>query len=124
MIKLTVSVNAPPVTHVFRNRPEESVRALCLDAAGKIVREAEIAKGDVNTVHFPIRKIVEAAIGSRAVSVILAHNHPGGTLAPSREDLEATEAAKSALETVGIRLLDHLIVSGESYCSLREEGYL
>ena len=109
---------------LFRNRPEESVRAVCLDAGGRIVKQAEIAKGDVNTVHFPIRKLVEAAIGCRAVSVILAHNHPGGTIAPSREDLDATAAAKSALEAVGIRLLDHLIVAGEQYCSLREEGYM
>lgn len=112
------------VCAMFRNRPEESVRMLCLDAAGKIVKLAEVAQGDVNTVHFPIRKLAETAIGARAVSVILAHNHPGGTISPSREDLEATEAAKSALETVGIRLLDHLIVAGERYCSLREEGYM
>ena len=109
---------------MFRNRLEESVWVLCLDAAGKIVKRPEIAKGDVNTVHFPIRKIAEAAIAAKAVSVILSHNHPGGTLSPSREDIEATESAKAALETVGVRLLDHLIVSGDRYCSLREEGCL
>ncbi len=109
---------------MFRNQPDESVRMICLNAAGKILKRAEIAQGDVNAVHFPIRKIVETAIGSKAVSVILTHNHPGGTLSPSREDLEATEAAKAALETIGVRLLDHLIVSGTDYCSLREEGYL
>ena len=109
---------------LFRNQLEESVRMIGLDAAGKILRHTEIAKGDVNAVHFPIRKIVETAIGCKAVSVILTHNHPGGTLSPSREDLDATEAAKAALDTIGVRLLDHLIVSGEAYCSLREEGYL
>ena len=109
---------------MFRNQLEESVRMLCLDAAGKIVKRAELSKGDVNAVHFPVRKIVEAAISSKAVSVILAHNHPGGTLSPSREDLEATEAVKAALEPIGVRLLDHLIVSGAGYCSLREDGYL
>ena len=84
----------------------------------------EVAKGDVNAVHFPVRKIVETAVISKAVSVILTHNHPGGTLSPSREDLDATEAAKTALGTIGVRLLDHLIVSGEDYYSLRENGYL
>ncbi|MCR5138021.1 MAG: DNA repair protein RadC [Oscillospiraceae bacterium] len=108
----------------FRNRQEESVRMLCLNAAGKVLKRLEIAKGDVNAVHFPIRRIVETAINSKAVSVLLAHNHPGGTLTPSQEDLAATEAASKALETVGIRLLDHLIVSGDRYCSLREDGYL
>ena len=99
------------VIAMFRGRQDESVRILCLNASGKVVRRARIAEGDVNAVHFPIRKLVEEALACKAVSVILAHNHPGGTMAPSQE-------------TVGIRLLDHLIVSGDNYCSLREEGYL
>ena len=109
---------------MYRNQPDESVRILCLNARGKIVKREEVAKGDVNAVHFPVRKIVETAVLSKAVSVILTHNHPGGTLSPSREDLDATEAAKAALGTIGVRLLDHLIVSGEDYYSLRENGYL
>ena len=109
---------------MFRSRQDESVRILCMNASGKIVKRAKIAEGDVNAVHFPIRRLVEEALACKAVSVILAHNHPGGTMAPSQEDLDATQAAKTALETVGIRLLDHLIVSGDNYCSLREEGYL
>ena len=112
------------VIAMFRGRQDESVRILCMNASGKIVKRAKIAEGDVNAVHFPIRKLVEEALACKAVSVILAHNHPGGTMAPSQEDLDATKAAKAALETVGIRLLDHLIVSGDNYCSLREEGYL
>ena len=111
-------------TAMYRNQPDESVRMLCMYAGGKIVKLEEIAKGDVNAVHFPIRKIVETAVTCKAVSVILTHNHPGGTLSPSREDLDATESARAALETVGVRLLDHLIVTGENYCSLREEGYI
>ena len=109
---------------MYRNPADESVRILCLNARGKIVKREEIAKGDVNAVHFPVRKIVETAVLNKAVSVILTHNHPGGTLSPSREDLDATEAAKAALGTIGVRLLDHLIVSGEDYYSLRENGYL
>ncbi len=112
------------VIAMFRSRQDESVRILCLNASGKVVRRARIAEGDVNAVHFPIRKLVEEALACKAVSVILAHNHPGGTMAPSQEDLDATKAAKAALETVGIRLLDHLIVAGDNYCSMREEGYL
>ena len=100
------------------------MRILCLNASGKVLKRARIAEGDVNAVHFPIRRLVEEALACKSVSVILTHNHPGGTLAPSQEDLTATEAAGKALETVGIRLLDHLIVSGDNYCSLREEGYL
>ena len=109
---------------MFRHEQEESVRLLCLNAGGKVLKLALLNEGDVNAVHFSVRKIVETALSAKAVSVILAHNHPGGTLTPSKEDLDATNAAKVALSTVGIQMLDHLIVSGSGYCSLREEGYL
>ena len=109
---------------MFRHEQTESVRLLCLNAGGKVLKLALLNEGDINAVHFSVRKIVETALSAKAVSVILAHNHPGGTLTPSREDLDATKSAKAALSTVGIQLLDHLIISGDSYCSLREEGYL
>ena len=92
------------VIAMFRGRQDESVRILCMNASGKIVKRAKIAEGDVNAVHFPIRKLVEEALACKAVSVILAHNHPGGTMLPSQEDLDATKSAKTALETVGIRV--------------------
>jgi len=109
---------------MFRHEQEESVRLLCLNAGGKVLKLALLNEGDVNAVHFSVRKIVETALNAKAVSVILAHNHPGGTLLPSKEDRDATESARNALNTVGIQLLDHLIVSGGRYCSMREEGYL
>ncbi len=108
---------------MFRHEQAESVRLLCLNAGGKVLKLSRVNEGDVNAVHFSVRKIVETALQAKAVSVILAHNHPGGTLAPSKEDLDATAAARAALNTVGIQLLDHLIISGGEYCSLREEGY-
>ena len=109
---------------MFRHEQTESVRLLCLNAGGKVLKLTLLNEGDINAVHFSVRKIVETALSAKAVSVILAHNHPGGTLTPSREDLDATNSAKAALSTVGIQLLDHLIISGDGYCSLREEGYL
>ena len=109
---------------MFQHEQTESVRLLCLNAGGKVLKLALLNEGDINAVHFSVRKIVETALSAKAVSVILAHNHPGGTLTPSREDLDATNSAKAALSTVGIQLLDHLIISGDGYCSLREEGYL
>lgn len=109
---------------MFRHEQTESVRLLCLNAGGKVLKLALLNEGDINAVHFSVRKIVETALSAKAVSVILAHNHPGGTLTPSREDLDATNSAKAALSTVGIQLLDHLIISGDNYCSLCEDGYL
>ena len=84
---------------MFRHEQTESVRLLCLNAGGKVLKLALLNEGDINAVHFSVRN-------------------------PSREDLDATNSAKAALSTVGIQLLDHLIISGDNYCSLREDGYL
>jgi len=74
-------------------------------------------------VAFP-RKIVEGALKYRAVSVIIAHNHPGGVAEPSDNDDKITEQIKSALQTVEISLQEHLIVAGNEYFSYRQTGYL
>ncbi len=108
----------------FIGREEEHVYLLCLDPGNHPLNCVLLGKGTETAAAVPIKKLVETAVRERAHGVILAHNHPGGTMAPSQEDLDATKAAKAALETVGIRLLDHLIVAGDNYCSLREEGYL
>ena len=65
---------------MFRHEQTESVRLLCLNAGGKVLKLALLNEGDINAVHFSVRKIVETALSAKAVSVILAHNHPGGTL--------------------------------------------
>ena len=60
------------------------------------------------------------------VSFIMAHNHPGGSLTPSKEDLDATKAVETAAQLLGLRMLDHFIVSGNTgdYLSFREAGYM
>ena len=107
----------------FRNEQDEVLKILCLDAKGSIKKCVDIGKGVVNSVHFSPRKIVETALENKASSVIMAHNHPGGTIRPSREDINATMKVKNALDTVDIRLNDHIIVADKDYCSLLEEGY-
>lgn len=110
------------VIAMFRGRQDESVRILCLNASGKVVRRARIAEGDVNAVHFPIRKLVEEALACKAVSVILAHNHPGGIALPSPEDIATTRNIKSALQPMGIVLMDHIIVAGKDSVSMALSG--
>ena len=61
-----------------------------------------------------------------AVSIIVAHNHPGGTPNPSQEDIDATASLKKACEVIGLNLMDHFIIQGITgdYTSLREAGCL
>ena len=108
----------------FLNERDEVVYLLCLDTKRCVICCAEMGRGVVNSVDTGIRRIVEKALKVRASSVILAHNHPDGVALPSREDEVFTRALYNALETVGIRLEDHIIVAEDDYTSMADTGLL
>lgn len=103
---------------------DEEFLALFLNSANRLIAVEAIQKGTVNkSVVFP-RKVVELALASHAAGVIIAHNHPGGTLKPSGDDIRVTGAISDALKTVDIALLDHIIIGGNGYFSWRENRLL
>ena len=68
---------------------------------------------------------VKGALIANSYAIIVAHNHPGGSLTPSREDLETTETLIKAGDLLGVKVIDHIIVSSNGLCSLREtHGYM
>ncbi len=67
---------------------------------------------------------MENALLSSASAVILSHNHPSGIALPSREDYATTQQAQDALRTIGVELLDHIIVAEDDYVSLADSGIL
>ena len=105
---------------------EEHMVVLCMNASGRITGVFETTSGGINAVHFDITGIMRKVLMMNCVSFIMAHNHPGESLSPSPEDLAATETARKAAELLGLKLLDHFIVSGITgdYLSFREEGYM
>ena len=108
----------------FLNERDEVVYLLCLDTKRCVICCAEMGRGVVNSVDTGIRRIVEKALKVRASSVIIAHNHPDGIALPSREDEVFTRALYNALETVGIRLEDHIIAAEDDYTSMADTGLL
>ena len=108
----------------FLNERDEVVYLLCLDTKRCVICCTEMGRGVVNSVDTGIRRIVEKALKVRACSAILAHNHPDGIALPSREDEVFTRALYNALETVGIRLEDHIIVAEDDYTSMADTGLL
>lgn len=106
----------------FLNERDEVLYLLCLDAKRAVICCAEMGRGVVNMVDTSVRRIVEKALKARAISVIIAHNHPGGLALPSREDDVFTRCLYNALEIVGIRLEDHIIVADGDYISLADTG--
>ena len=102
----------------FFGRTRETVFLLCLDSKCKVICCRKIGEGSVNAAALSIPKVVEVALNSRAVSVVISHNHPGGFALPSMEDRDTTQKLKKALEAVGIVLVDHVIYSDDDYASL------
>ncbi len=107
---------------LMAGRTEEVFYVLCLDSQCRLLFPALISKGTVNQANIHPRHVVEAAIRHKAASVILAHNHPSGKLKPSNSDVRMTQVLVNALTPIGIRVLDHVIVSGKNTLSMASEG--
>ena len=108
----------------LRHREQEVLLLLMLDQKGRLLREKYMFKGTVNASLISPREIFLEALSSRAVQIILVHNHPSGDAKPSKEDKNVTRRIKEAGELVGIRLSDHIIIGEHAYVSFREENYL
>ena len=94
---------------------------ICLDTRRRLLRAELVHEGGLDSSAVYPRVIVEAALKNRAGCVVLAHNHPGGTLMPSKSDMEVTKRLRAALATVDIELVDHVIVADNKYYSFIEK---
>ena len=81
-----------------------------------------VSVGLVNKTQVHPREVFADPITDRASAIIVAHNHPSGGIAPSKEDVEITAQLKAAGETLGIKLLDHIIFNQKDYYSFLEKG--
>lgn len=100
----------------------ECFYVMCLDSQSRLISSALISMGTVNETHVYTRSIVEAAIKFNARSIILAHNHPGGSLMPTSSDVETTVNIIKALNMIDIIVADHIIVAGNEYLSMSDKG--
>ncbi|MCI8419678.1 MAG: RadC family protein [Oscillospiraceae bacterium] len=107
---------------LFVGQGNEIMYQLCLDAKGRMKTCRKLSEGDVGSVDLNIRRIVENALLCGAAQVVLAHNHPSGFAVPSHEDRISTIMVRDALETVNVRLVDHIIVADDDFVSMREDG--
>ena len=101
---------------------KEQLRGLYVNSRYQIIHEEIISVGSLtaNIVH--PREVFQPALEYGAVAVIIAHNHPSGTLEPSEDDIGATEQLIAAGKVLGIELLDHLIIAKNTFTSLIERN--
>ncbi len=100
---------------------QEVCMALLLNSQHQLISAPEISRGSLTRSILHPREVFKAAIRMSAFSVILAHNHPSGEVRPSEEDIELTGKMVEAGDIVGIPMLDHIIVGGNDYISLRQQ---
>lgn len=100
----------------------ESFFLLLLNRANDTIGYAKISQGGTCGTVVDIKIIAKYAVDSLANSVILAHNHPSGTLSPSSQDIDITEKIKKGLSLLDIKVLDHIILTSSSYYSFADEG--
>ncbi|MEL7659919.1 RadC family protein [Acetobacterium wieringae] len=109
---------------LFTGRLNEVFYVICLDSQNKVNQATLLHEGTINEAPVYPRLIVETALRHQAASIILAHNHPGGSQRPSQADLDVTRRIRQATEAIAIPVVDHIIVAGDSYYSFAENRVL
>lgn len=102
----------------FRHKQQEYFICLTLDGANRLIAKRVISIGTLTASLVHPREVFADAIADRAASIIVAHNHPSGSLKPSPADLDITQRLKQAGEVIGIELIDHLILTKDNYKSI------
>lgn len=102
----------------------EVLYQVCLDAKGKVLSHKRLSSGTVSMAPVNVREVVENALYTDASGVLLAHNHPSGIALPSEDDRQITMQIRQALGTMGIELVDHIIVADNDFVSMAASGML
>jgi DNA repair protein RadC len=126
--KITSSRDAYQVLHKYWDEGKtdfvEQFKVLLLNRANKVIGLYEVSSGTTgNTVADP-KSVFVAALKANACGVIISHNHPSGNLTPSEADRKLTKDLKDAGKFLHIPVLDHIIMTSESYYSFADEGLL
>ena len=109
---------------VYGGKKQEHFLTITLDGASHIIETRTVFIGTLNQSMVHPREVFADAISDRAAGIIIAHNHPSGTLEASRADIQITQRLKEVAKLVGIELLDHVILTREGFYSFSEEGLL
>ncbi len=106
----------------LKDKKKEYFLAVLLDTRNRMIKTAEISVGSLDSSIVHPREVFKEAISASASSVIFVHNHPSGDTEPSADDIELTKRLVKAGEIVGIDVLDHVIIGGKSFLSLKRQG--
>ena len=120
--KIRFPSDAIPFINHFADRNQEHFLTVSLNGAHEVIAVRVVSVGLVNKTMVHPREVFADPLVDRAVSLIVAHNHPSGNVQPSPEDREITRRLMTAGEMLGIALLDHIIFGKKGYYSFQESG--
>lgn len=103
---------------------EERFVVLLLTTKNKVFAHYEISKGSLNSTIVHPREVFVHAVRAKAATIICIHNHPSGCADPSKEDIEVSHRLREAGRIVGVEVLDHVVIGGVGYVSLKEKGLM
>ncbi len=106
----------------YAYRVQERLGALFLDARGRIIAEREVFVGTLYTALCSTRDVLRLALSHHARGVVVYHNHPSGDTQPSDEDVSYTRRLASASPLLDVELVDHLVLAGGRYVSMKYRG--
>lgn len=109
------------IKSLFASAKNEQLYLLCVSAAGKVTKTHLLTRGADDYVNADPRSIVKVAINADAKGVIFAHNHPTGIAHPSENDIKTTINLQTCLSMVGIQLLEHYVVAGDSCIGIKSD---
>ncbi|HCM35808.1 MULTISPECIES: RadC family protein [Chryseobacterium] len=102
----------------------EEFWAIFMNNSNKVIHISQLTQGGISQSIVDVRVLFKTALEHFSTGVIIAHNHPSGSLKPSKEDINITQKIKEAGKVLSIQLLDHIIVTQDSYFSFSDEGLL
>lgn len=95
-----------------------------LNNSNKVIHKSQLSKGGITGTLVDVRLVMKQALELGAIGIVLAHNHPSGTLKPSAADKQITRKLQTAGESLDIKVLDHLILTERNYLSFADKGIL
>jgi len=123
-IKITGARDVLPLLSDIAGKQQEYFVCISLNGANEVIEKRIVTVGLLDKSQVHPREVFADVLADRAAAVILAHNHPSGELKPSNSDLKIQEQLMEAARILGIRILDHVIVSKKGYYSFQEAGLI
>lgn len=123
-IKISTPKDILPLLTHYSDRKQEHFITISINGAGEVLNLRVVTIGLINKTQVHPREVFADIIQDRASALIIAHNHPSGSLKPSKEDIKITKTIKDSSKIIGINLLDHIIFTQKGYFSFLENDLL